>query len=197
LLVLLLPVAVGFLVISYPLTNVIFGHGVYTDENVRDTAMLMMLHVIGIPGIAIQTFMTQVVFSMSRFKESAIISVSLLVAFVLCSVTCSQIWGLQGIALATGLSYTIGGVVYYTVVCHFSQGIKPKKNLVVLGKAALASAVMAAVLLLIRRFLDLPDVVEITIFALLGVVVYFTSAHLLHLKEADIKAVFNVFAKVK
>ena len=187
----LLPAGVGLAVLAEPIIDLLFGHGEFTGENVRVTAILMMLQVIGIVGIAVQTLLTRALFSMKKIKLSVIISLSLLVVYLGLSYGLSLVWELYGIALATGLSYTVGGLTYYIILNKVCGGINAKQTGLTLLKSALSSAVMAAVVFLISKFLPLPSVISLILSVGAGIAVYFALAQVLKLKHASLKPIIR------
>ena len=187
----LLPASVGLAMLAEPIIDLLFGHGEFTAENVRVTAILMMLQVIGIVGIAVQTLLTRALFSMKKIKLSVVISLSLLVVFLGCSFGLSRIWDIYGIALATGLSYTVGGLTYYIVLNKVCGGIHAKATGLTLLKSAGASAVMALAVFLITEFSPLPATVNLILSVGVGVVLYFALAQLLRLKHASLKPILK------
>ena len=191
----LLPASVGLAILAQPIIDLLFGHGAFTDENVKVTAILMALQVIGILGIAVQTLLTRALFSMKRVKLSIIVSLSLLAVFLSCSYAFSQIWGLYGIALATGMSYTVGGVVYYVVLNKVCGGINAKFTGITLAKSALASALMAVAVIVITQFLPLSGTLNMIISVVAGVAVYFVIAQVIGLNHASAKALFKRFVR--
>ncbi len=191
----LLPASVGLAILAEPIIGLLFGHGLFTSENVKVTANLMTLQVIGILGIAIQTLLTRALFSMKKVKLSVLVSISLLVIYLSCSFVLSRIWGLYGIALGTGLSYTIGGLVYYLILNKTCGGLNVKITALTFAKAFFASAVMAAAVVGIRYFLPLHGAFGLVAAAGAGVVVYFVLAQLLSLKHASLKPLLRRFLR--
>ena len=193
----LLPASVGLAMLSEPIIDFLFGNGQFTEENVKVTATLMTLQVIGILGIAVQTLLTRALFSMKKIKLSITISVSLLATFVTISFVLSRIWGLYGIALATGLSYTVGGIVYYLILNRICENINAKQTGIVLLKSAFASALMAVVVFLITSFVPLPTLWNMIVAVGAGVVVYFVTAQIVGLRHASVKPIINKIKKLK
>lgn len=187
----LLPASVGLAMLSEPIIDFLFGNGQFTEENVKVTAVLMTLQVIGILGIAVQTLLTRALFSMKKIKLSIFISISLLITYVAISFALSRIWGLYGIALATGLSYTVGGIVYYVIVNKICNGINVKTTGIVFLKSSISCALMAVVVFLITNFLPISPLWNMILAVGAGVIVYFAAAQVLRLQHISIKPILN------
>ncbi|MBQ9163106.1 MAG: murein biosynthesis integral membrane protein MurJ [Clostridia bacterium] len=184
----LLPASVGLALLSEPIIDLLFGHGEFTDENVKTTAILMVLQVIGILGIAVHTLLSRALFSMKRVKLSIVISLSLLAVFLGCSYLLSRVWGLYGIALATGVSYTAGGVVYYCVLNKICGGINARRTGITLVKSAISTALMALAVLAVTNFVPLEGAVNMFTAVIVGVIVYFVMANIVRLEQASVKS---------
>ena len=185
--VFLLPATVGLALVSGPIIETLYGHGEFNDDSVRITARLMVYHVIGILGIAVQTILTRALFAMKRIKTSVAMSLSLLCVYLGCSYIFSELWGLEGIAVATGISYTIGGLAYYVTVFRICHGINLKKTGVVLLKSGLATALMAVAVLAVK-WSGLSSGLFVLAFSVMaGVIVYFGMATVLNLDYVSIK----------
>ena len=193
----LTPVTAGLAFLSYPIINVLYGHGEFTDENVKTTAVLMMICSLGIVGIAVQTLLTRALFSMKKVKISAAISVSLLCVFIVLSVSFSKIYGLNGIAIGTALSYTIGGLTYYFVVRRLCPDMSCKRNLITLAKALLGSVLMLGAMFAVDRLLHCADITAIILLTAVGFTVYFVFAQIAGLKEMSIRSLISILRRRK
>lgn len=192
----LVPAACGLACLSYEIIDILYGHGAFTKEAVYQTSVLMTLSVIGICGIGIQTLLTRALFSMKRVKISIIVSISLLVTFVELSVLFSSLWGLEGIAVSTGVSYIIGGAVYYIVINCVCGNIGIRENAMTLLKTLLASAIMTVVILIVKHPLSsLPRVESLILLITIGIVTYFAVAQLLRIEEVSISKIKELFFK--
>lgn len=195
---LLLPATAGLLVLSYPIINILYGHGAFTQENVQITSRLMCYNVLGIVGIGVQTLFTRALFSMKRIKLSAVISLVLLGVYLGLSYVFFRLFDLHGIALATGISYTVGGLLYYIVIHKVCGGLNNKSVLLTLLKSLLASGLMAGVILLMDRFWGIRGIVRLGVSVGAGALVYLLMAQLLGLKHMDAKrALRRIISKVK
>ena len=192
----LLPASVGLAMLSKPIISFLYGHGEFTAENVNTTATLMMLQVIGIVGIAVHTVLSRALFSMKKVKLSIAISLSLLAVFLGLSYTLSRVWGLYGIALATGTSYTVGGIVYYCVLNKICGGIHARRTGVTLLKAGIATAFMAAAVFAVTKFAPVGGLFNMSLTVMAGVVVYFALAAVIGLEQASLKPFIMRFARI-
>lgn len=193
----LLPVTAGLAFLSFPIIDVLYGHGEFTEANVKTTAILMMISSLGIVGIAIQTLLTRALFSMKKVKLSAIISISLLCTFVFLSIAFSKIFGLNGIAIGTSVSYSIGGITYYCVMRKLCPEIDCIKNLKTFIKALFGSALMLIVMYGVNRWISCSNIIAVLLLTLVGFIVYLGFAQIADLKDMKIKSLVSVLKKHK
>lgn len=193
LIVFLIPAGFGLACLSYEIIKLLYGHGAFDEIAVKQTALLMSFNVIGICGIAIQSLLSRALFSMKKVKVSMIISISLLFIFVSFSFFFSKLWALEGIAIATGISYLFGGLTYYIVLNNICGNIGIADNVITLLKSLFASLVMAFTIIFLKKPLSIcPNAVSLILLVLIGIVVYFLVAQILKIKEASFAQIRNL-----
>ena len=195
LLTFLIPITAGLAILSYPIINIFYGHGEFTEENVLMTSILMTFNVLGIVGIAGQTLLTRALFSMKKIKVSAIISATLLCVFIVFSVLFSKLFGLEGIALGTAASYTVGGIVYYIIIKKICPEYNSKTNAITFLKALASTGVMMGIMFLVKHFVTLSQISMTVLLVVVGTLVFFVVAQIIHLKYASIGALVSIFKK--
>ena len=156
-----------------------------------------MISVIGIVGIAMQTLLSRTLFAMKKIKISAIISASLICVYICLSILFSRIFGLNGIAMGTALSYTFGGTVYYVILKKICPEFRYKANLITLFKTVGCTAVMLSIMFLIERIVSLSIISLTVLLAVSGAVVYFATAQFVHLKNASIQSFLGILKREK
>ena len=100
--------------------------------------------------------------------------------------------------MATGVSYIIGGAVYYIVICRLCGDIGIRNNSINLAKSLFCTAVMVGNILLFKRFFGLPKIPMLGICVCLGAVVYFALAQLVGIKDASLSTIVKkITQKIK
>ena len=193
--VFLLPATVGLALLSEPIIKTLYGHGEFDAQSVKITAELMIYHVIGILGIAVQTILTRALFAMKRIKTSVAMSLSLLCVYVGCSYVFSRFLGLRGIAVATGISYTVGGFAYYLLVWRICHGIRLRKTGVVFLKAGVATLAMAMAVLLVKQAGIFSGFMLLAFAVGAAMIVYFGVATIMNLEYVSLRRFFNKLIK--
>lgn len=187
----LLPATVGLFLLSQPIIDVLYGNGAFTSENVLITSKLMRINVLGIVGITIQTLLTRAMFSMKKVKVSIIMSITLLAFYLGSSYLFSKLLDLNGLAIATAISYSVGGIAYYIVINKVCGNINVKSTVTVLLKAVIASFIMGSVIYIFNYFVNISQIVKLVLSVIIGVVLYALMAKVLHLTQFDIKAILK------
>ena len=115
LLAVVLPVAAGCFVLAYPIIELIFVNGSFTTDDARLTATALKWFSLGMPAMALNEVLQKIFFSRKQVK------VPMLTSLVFCAVDVgivyimARLFGVAGIAAATGISITLCCVTNYLV----------------------------------------------------------------------------------
>jgi putative peptidoglycan lipid II flippase len=176
------PAAVGYLVLAQPIVSLLLGHGAASAQGTSLTAATLTAFALGLPGyclylLAVRAFQamrdTRTAFYLYCLENAA----NVLGAFLLAGPL-----GVRGLALSLALAYTLGAVVAYAVLRFRLRGISGAILLRSLLRTASLSVVMAAVVSVVTaavgssRGVGLAE--RVVAGVVTGVVVYFGTAGL-------------------
>jgi putative peptidoglycan lipid II flippase len=110
-LVVLIPAAVGYLVLAKPIVALLLGHHNFTTEGITTTASTMALFAVGIPGFSAYLFLIRAYQAMKDTRTAFFLylienGINIVLAFAL-----YQPLGVKGLALAYSIAYTVAAAV--------------------------------------------------------------------------------------
>lgn len=110
-LVVLIPAAVGYLVLARPIIGLVLGHRNFSSEGVMVTASTMALFAVGIPGFSAYLFLMRAYQAMKDTRTAFFMylienGINIVLAFAL-----YRPLGVKGLALAYSVAYTVAAAV--------------------------------------------------------------------------------------
>ncbi len=178
--VILIPAAVGMIVLAYPIISVIYRGGEFSDESCFRTSAALVAYAAGLLPAGLHKIFVQAFYSREDMKTPFAISVvSVILNLVL---NLFFIWILPteikpiGIAVATSLSSFISCLIFAVLLARCKEGgvrfFKLSSAVRVLFSSIVASAVMGGVIYAINKAAEgvLPES-KLTSAALVGVLV--------------------------
>ena len=185
--VLMIPLTCALIVYSYPIIDLLFGHGKYVDA-VSDTSYLMKIYCLGILGLSSYTIVVRALYAQKMVKQSAMLAIiSLIINIVLC------IWlakhtsqGLFGIAEATSLTYTLSFIIAIFILKKKVGNFGFRNIFIVFCKSVIACIPMLGLsYYFYRRLTDYSMVLALLICALMGAAAYYTCMYFLKVDEIN------------
>lgn len=168
----LIPVSVGLFLLSNPIIEILFKRGSFTDKDVLMTSLMMQLNIIGVLGIGLQTVFTRALFALKKINVVVINSLLMLFFSAVLSILLSKMFGLLGIALATGIVYTLGGLWYFISIYSIVKKIDVKDIFKYLVKIITVSSVMGIIIYFVRS-LDFDVYASFVLSCIIGSSIYF------------------------
>ena len=149
----ILPVAVCFILLSFPIVQILFFRGAFTLENAVATAGALSIYAIGLPAMSCVTITMRAIYAI-RMPRVAIRSTAItVVTNLVWGIVFSRICGLYGLAISTCMAFT-ASAIYATFALRKKLGLKlgifTKKFVL---RQILALAVMAGVTIVFAYFL--------------------------------------------
>ena len=151
---LLFPIMVGFILLRYAITGLIFQHGAFTAQDTDPTAWVLLFLLLGLYVYAGRDTLTRVFYAYHDMRTPVKISVATVVLNIGLSYLFMQFLGVGGLALGTTVSLTIN---FFVLLYLLRRKIGPMglgKMAGSLGKAAGASAAMGVAVWLVDRGLS-------------------------------------------
>lgn len=109
--ILVIPATIGLLVLSYPITKMLFFRGAFTMNDVDMTSVCMFFYALGIIGTAIRDILSKSFYAMNDTKTPTINSVIMVAINIIGNIILSRILGLVGLAVATSFANLIGAAM--------------------------------------------------------------------------------------
>jgi putative peptidoglycan lipid II flippase len=111
-----LPSMVGYLILARPIIHLVLGHGRFGPEDASHTAAVLAMFALGLPGfcvyfLAVRTFQAMQDTRTAFFLYALENGVNIVLALVL-----YRSLGVQGLALAFSIAYTVGAIVALVIL---------------------------------------------------------------------------------
>jgi putative peptidoglycan lipid II flippase len=142
-----IPSAVGLMILAEPIISVLYQHGRFDAYQTAESAGALRFYAVGLCGYAALKVLVNAFYALDRRKTPMLVSfmavaLNLLFNWVF---TFGLGWGHRGLAFSTGLVATFNFLVLYALMRHRLERLETRRMLAMLGKVAMASAVLAAV----------------------------------------------------
>lgn len=196
-----LPAAVGLLVLSRPIIQVLFERGVFGAQSTEMTASVLFFFSIGLPFISLVKILAPAFYSLKDTRTPVIIAFFVMIAYVSLSLVLMKPLRVGGIGLALSLAEAFNFFLLY-VFLELKIGKIDKKEIFSSFIRSLASAaLMGAVVWFFMRsfefqrlqFLQQLGILLATI--LLGIMSYVLLSYLFN--RQDLKSLKDVFSKTR
>jgi putative peptidoglycan lipid II flippase len=150
-LALIIPAAIGMLLLAKPAVALLLGHGHSTSAGTAPTGGALALFAIGLPGFCTYLYVVRVLQSMQRTKvafylylvENAI-NVALAVALV-------HPLGVRGLALSLSIAYTVGAIVGLALLYRWFGRLGTPGTWAPLRRVGVASVAMGIAVLVVSN----------------------------------------------
>jgi putative peptidoglycan lipid II flippase len=188
------PSTVGLALLGVPIIRLIFEHGRFTHDATIETARALSGYAVGLVAYAAVKVVAQAFFALGRTRVPVIASVMAVAANLIWNVATFRRFGHVGLALGTSVAALVNfGVLAFAFQRQFG-GLLTRELLMPLMRIIAASAVMAAAVWALSRWLEtLPPhggaamfVVKALIPIVAGIAVYFGAARVFGLEEARV-----------
>lgn len=150
---LLTPLSVGMVLLAYPLIQVIYERGAFTPESTAATSVAFIYYSIGLMPIAIRDLLIKGFYAMQDTSTPVKVSLLTVVVNFGLSVLLVRLMGHGGIALATTLANSFSLLCLMVVLRRRLPDWRLSSLAVPVFKIFAATGVMAAVLLVLMRWI--------------------------------------------
>ena len=141
------PSTIGLMMLAEPIISVLYQHGKFDARQAAQAGGALRFYAIGLAGYAALKVLVNAFYALDRRKTPMLVSflavgLNLLFNWIF---TFRLHWGHLGLAFSTGCVATCNFVVLYLLMVRQLGGLESRRMLVLLGKAAVAGAALAAV----------------------------------------------------
>lgn len=147
----ILPAAVGMLLLARPAVALLLGHGSTTPAETAPTGAALAMFSLGLPGFCVYLYVVRVLQTMQRTNVAFWLylvenGLNVALAFALLHPL-----GVRGLALSLSIAYTVAAVCGLAVLRGWLGRLAPRGGWRPLGRVALATVVMGAAVLVVSN----------------------------------------------
>ena len=143
--VVIVPAALGYLVLSRPMVRLLLEHGVVTPRSGRLVADILVAFAVGLFPFSAFQLLLRAFYAMQDTRTPALVNVASLVVNVIANVVLFFAFdlGVQGLALGHAASYAVGSALLLVLIRRRLGGLDGRSMLPVLGRVVVAAAATA------------------------------------------------------
>lgn len=184
---LVIPATVGLFLFAGPIVEILFVGGQFSVEDALRTRPVLSFYAIGLVGIAIREMLSRVFYTLDDSKTPVINSIFMVAINTILSLLLEKRFGAPGLALATSISFILGGVMLYFPLKKKIGNIIEKKIAINIMKITLSSALMGAASYLSFNILTgkFSNKISFLIALVVAGIVYLISTTLLKVDEIE------------
>lgn len=146
-LALIVPAAVGLLLLAKPAVALLLGNGHSTPAETATTGTALAMFALGLPGFCAYLYQVRVLQAMQRSKVAFFLYLVEVPLNIVLALILVHPLGVRGLALSLSISYTVAAVVAFATFRHWFGTIGSPELWAPLWRVVIASVPMAAVVL--------------------------------------------------
>lgn len=184
LLVLLLPVTIGFMILSNDITMAFFGRGAFDQNASVLTSTALSFYAIGIVFVGVRELLARYYYAYGNTKIPMLNAAIGMVVNITLNLTLSRVIGIGGLALATSVAAIVTVILMWCQCGRLSSDSKIILNWMEVGKILIATIVMGGVVQLGQKLILQSGILKLVVLILIGMISYGTMILLLRVKIA-------------
>ena len=150
-LALIIPAAVGLLLLAKPAVALLLGNGHSTPTETATTGAALAMFALGLPGFCAFLYQVRVLQAMQRSKVAFFLYLVEVPLNVVLALILVHPLGVRGLALSLSISYTVAAVVAFATFRHWFGTIGTAELWAPLWRVVIASVPMAIVVLVVSN----------------------------------------------
>jgi putative peptidoglycan lipid II flippase len=141
------PASVGLIMLADPIISVLYQHGRVTAHQTAEAASALRFYAIGLSGYAALKVLVNAFYAIDHRKTPMVVSFVAVALNLLLNwlFTMHLHWGHRGLAFSTACVATSNFLILYFLMRRHLKSLESRLMLGLLGKVALASAVLAGI----------------------------------------------------
>ena len=190
--VLMVPIAIGIMVLSIPIVQLAFERGKFDHSATLLTAAALSYYAIGLPASGLRNILGNVFYSFGDTKTPMRNGMIAMVMNICMNIVFIKFMGHCGLAFATSISATICIFLLFMSLRKKIKYFGQDKIIVTTIKSILSAVVMGVVVYFVYRFMDIRgiygtrDLIKALFVSVMsGVVVYGGVIHLMKVDEVE------------
>lgn len=184
LLVFLLPVTIGFMILSNDITMAFFGRGAFDQNASVLTSTALSFYAIGIVFVGVRELLARYYYAYGNTKIPMLNAAIGMVVNIALNLMLSRVIGIGGLALATSVAAIVTVILMWYQCGKLSSDSKIILNWIEVGKILIAAIVMGGVVQLGQKLILQSGILKLAILVLIGMSCYGTMILLLRVKIA-------------
>jgi putative peptidoglycan lipid II flippase len=188
---LILPAAVGLMVLANPIIGLLFQHGRFNAVDTAMTALALRFYLIGLPFAALDLLLVYAFYARQDTLTPALVGLLSLGVYIVTAVTLFPRFGLFSLMIADSLKHTVHASVSGYLLVRHMKGLGGQRITLTIAKAGFASLAMGAAaalaLPLLTRWIGtatlLHEILLVSASGGLSIAVFLLMAALLKLEE--------------
>jgi putative peptidoglycan lipid II flippase len=147
----ILPAAMGMLILAHPAVALLLGHGSTSVTGTDTTGAALAMFSLGLPGFCAFLYVVRVLQAMQRTKVAFYLYLVENGINIVFAVALVGPLGVRGLALSVAIAYTVAAVVGVVIVRRWLGALGAPRAWEPLRRAAAATGVMGAVVLVVSN----------------------------------------------
>lgn len=194
-----IPAAAAMVLLRVPIIRLVYERNSFTAEHTVVVSGLLACYALSLLGAGIREMCTRGFYALEEVKTPTLLSIAGVVLFIILSYALYAVWGVNGVALATAISFSAIALAMYVMLQRRMKDVGQRRVAVCLGKTSVATAAMCLMLWLCTRAFSLTTVGGMRLLVLMGgvmvagLLVYL--GVLLLLRTEELRMVLELFRK--
>ncbi|WP_373209272.1 murein biosynthesis integral membrane protein MurJ [Allofournierella massiliensis] len=172
LLVLLLPITVGFLVLPQEIIAVFFGRGAFDENAIVLTATALSFYSFGIVFIGVRELLARYYYAYGNTKLPMINAAIGMVVNIVLNLTLSKVIGIGGLALATSVSAAVTVLLMWGQCRKLAEGAGVKLYWREIVKITVAAIIMGIIVCFAKSLFPIGDFFGLFVLVFIGATTY-------------------------
>jgi putative peptidoglycan lipid II flippase len=189
-LALLIPAAVGYILLAHPLLTLVFRHGTVSAHDAHKVGTVVALFALGLPGFSAYLLLMRGYQAMQDTKSMFWLYTVENAATIVLALALYPVMGVGGLALGWVSAYTLGTALTFFNLRKRTGGLGGDATLRTMARIGSATIVMAAAVGLVRWGLDGSSdarlVLECVLATTVGAAAYLVAARSFGVQELDV-----------
>lgn len=185
LLLFLLPITIGFVVLSKNITMTLFGRGAFDNNAIVLTATALSFYAIGMIFVGIRELLARYYYAYGNTKLPMLNSTMGMAVNIFLNLTLSKIIGIGGLALATSIAAIVTVVLMWCQCGKLSENATIKIPWKEIGKSVVAAIFMGGVVSLTKQIIPINGFIQLFLLLVIGIISYGGTCLLLHIEIVE------------
>ena len=198
-LLLLVPISVGTIILSNPVTSIVFQRGAFNQVATDMTANALAAYGLGMLGFGIMEILNKVFYSLQDTKIPMLTGIVTMTINIALNIILVRVWGHVGLALATSIAAYIGMIILFIKLSNKIGDFGQKIIGINLIKSIIASIIMGIITVIsYNHFIKFSEESTIrSVIVLISSIMIGIISYVILLKCLKVKEINNIIDSIK